>query len=66
MEIFALAMLLKTGAMRIQDAIGLKFAEITKVKANKEGFRKINLIGKKTSGRSIIVDQETVDAILRY
>ena len=65
-EIYALSKFLHNCALRIQDAVGLKFAEITKVKANKEGFRKINLVGKKTSGRPIIVDQETVDAILIY
>ena len=63
---YALVKLLHTCALRIQDAVGLTFGSITKLKPNKNRIRKLNIIGKKTTGRTVVVDQETVDAILAY
>ena len=66
MQIYALVKLLYTCALRIQDAVGLTFESITKLKPNKNLIRKLKLIGKKTTGRTVMVDQETVDAIIAY
>ena len=65
-QIYSLVKLLHTCALRIQDAVGLTFGQVTQLKVNKSGFRKLKLVGKKTTGRTVLVDQHTFEAILAY
>ena len=51
--IHALVRLLYNGALRIQDAVGLTFGDITRLKPNKDGFRILKLVAKKSSSRLI-------------
>ena len=51
--IHALILLLLQGAMRIQDAVGLSFRDITSLKADKDGRKKLTLRAKKTTARDI-------------
>ena len=65
-KVFALISLLKTCALRIQDAVGLTFGSITQIRADKDGFRKLFIAGKKTSARTVVVDAKTIAAIKAY
>ena len=58
--------MLKTCALRIQDAVGLTFGSITQIRADKDGFRKLFIAGKKTSSRTVVVNEQTVAAIKAY
>ena len=44
----------------------MTFGSITQLRADKDGFRKLSLPGKKTSARTVVVDEETVAAIRAY
>ena len=65
-KVFALISLLKTCALRIQDAVGLTFGSITQIRPDKDGFRKLFIAGKKTSARTVVVDAKTIAAIKTY
>ena len=58
--------MLHTCALRIQDAVGLTFGSITQIRADKDGFRKLFIAGKKTSARTVVVDKKTIAAIKAY
>ena len=55
-QVHALISLLRTCALRIQDAVGLKFSDILDVEPNEDGFRMITLAAKKTSERTVTID----------
>ena len=59
----ALVRLLYDGALRIQDAVGLKFDDILSLKVNQYGERKLFLIAKKTTARSVTLSQDVYDAV---
>ena len=65
-QVHALISLLRTCALRIQDAIGLKFSDILDIEPNEDGFRTIILETKKTTERTVTIDQSTVNVILDY
>ena len=52
---YALIRLLYDGAMRIQDAVGLKFSDVLSLKPNEHGERKLSLIAKKTTKREVLL-----------
>jgi integrase len=62
----AMVHLLYDGALRIQDAVGLTFGDITKVKLDASGYRHIDIVGKKTYGRRISIRQPVYDAVKKY
>ena len=62
----ALVRLLYDGALRIQDAVGLTFGDITLVQPDQDGLRYIRIDAKKTISRKIKFKQLTYDAIKRY
>ena len=55
-QVHALISLLRTGALRIQDVVGLKFCEVIDIEPNEDGFRAITLAAKKTSERTVTID----------
>ena len=61
-----MVLLLFEGALRIQDIVGPTFSEFTGPKANREGFRLIKFVGKKTTAREILYPKETIEAIAAY
>ena len=65
-QVHALISLLRTCALRIQDAIGLKFSDILDIEPNQDGFRTITLEAKKTTERTVTIDQGTVSVIIAY
>lgn len=64
--VHALILLLLQGAMRIQDAIGLTFRDITSLKADKDGRKKLTLRAKKTTARDIFLNDEAIQAVKTY
>ena len=65
-KIHALISLLKTCALRIQDAIGLTFGTITQQTADEKGYIKLHLAAKKTTARTVTVDSETIAIVKVY
>ena len=65
-QVHALITLLHTCALRMQDVIGLTFGEVVSIKPNQDGFRKLILVAKKSSSRTVMIDQEAVNIILAY
>ena len=65
-KVYALISLLHTCALRIQDAVGLTFGSITQLKPNKEGYYSLNIVGKKSSARNVMIDETTIAAIKAY
>ena len=64
--IHALITLLMQGAMRIQDAVGLTFRDITSLKADKDGRKKLTLCAKKTTARDVFLNDEAIKAVKTY
>ena len=64
--IHALILLLLQGAMRIQDAVGLTFHDITSLKVNNDGRAKLTLRAKKTNARDIYLTKEAIQAVKTY
>ena len=60
---YVLIRLLYDGAMRIQDAVGLKFSDVLSLKPNEHGERKLSLIAKKTTKREVLLTQDVFDAV---
>ena len=56
-RIHALISLLYTGALRIQDVVGLTFGFITKLKADKDGYLKLHITAKKSAARTVMLSQ---------
>ena len=52
-QIHALISLLFVGALRIQDAVGLTFEQVTKLKPSKGNVRVLKLEAKKTQARDV-------------
>ena len=52
-QIHALISLLFVGALRIQDAVGLTFEQVTKLKPSKGNVRVLKLVAKKTQAREV-------------
>ena len=44
----------------------MTFSSITKLKIGKKGFGKLKLVAKKTTARTVLIDDETVKAVLAY
>ena len=65
-KVHALISLLYTGALRIQDAVGLTFGSVTQLKADQDGYRKLHITAKKSTARTVMLSQETVDAVKAY
>ena len=65
-EVYALISLLHTGALRIQDAIGLTFGSVTNLRADKGGCVKLHITAKKSTARFVTLDQKTVNAVKAY
>ena len=65
-RIHALISLLYTGALRIQDVVGLTFGFITKLKADKDGYLKLHITAKKSAARTVMLNQKTIDAVKAY
>ena len=64
--VHALITLLMQGAMRIQDAVGLTFRDITSLKADKDGRKKLTLRAKKTTARDVFLNDEAIQAVKTY
>ena len=64
--IYALISLLYTGALRIQDAVGLTFGSVMQLRADQDGYRKLHITAKKSTARTVMLSQETIDAVKSY
>ena len=64
--LFALVSLLTVGAMRLQDAVGLTFRDVTAAKPGKDGKRKLLLKAKKTTAREVQLTAAVVRAVKDY
>ena len=64
--IHALISLLYTGALRIQDVVGLTFGSVTKLKADRDGYLRLHITAKKSSARTVMLKQETIEAVKAY
>ena len=64
--IYALISLLYTGALRMQDAIGLTFGSITQLEADEDGYFNLYITAKKSTARTVVLDQEAVNAVKAY
>ena len=62
----ALVRLLYGGALRIQDAIGLKFKVVTLAEPNAAGTRTLWVVPKKAGGRYAYLEEEVYDAVEAY
>ena len=58
--------MLHDGALRIQDALGLKFEQITKLKPNNKGIKILSLPAKKTTARRVVVSEDVIKAVKDY
>ena len=65
-RIYALISLLYTGALRMQDAIGLTFGSITQLEADEDGYFNLYITAKKSTARTVVLDQEAVNAVKAY
>ena len=65
-SVHALILLLLQGAMRLQDAVGLTFRDITSIKKNKNGKMKLTLRAKKSSARDILLTDDAIKAVKTY
>ena len=65
-QVHALISLLRTCALRIQDAVGLTFSDVLDIEPNEDGFRTVTLEAKKTSERTVTIDQGTANVIIAY
>ena len=52
--------------MRLQDAVGLTFRDITSIKPNKDGRKKLMLQAKKTTAREILLTDDAIKAVKTY
>ncbi len=62
----ALVRLLYDGALRLQDAVGLTFGDITQLQPDVHGERHITLAAKKTTSRRVSIEKQVYDAVKRY
>ena len=65
-QIYALIFMLHDGALRIQDAVGLKFEQITKLKPDNNDFKILSLLAKKTTARKVAVSENVIKAVKEY
>ena len=63
---YALVRLCYNGALRIQDAIGLKFSDINNAPVTKKGSKILSLKAKKTTSRKVTLQSETLKAVKLY
>ena len=58
--------MLHDGALRIQDALGLKFEQITKLKPNNKGIKILSLPAMKTTARQVPILEDVIKAVKKY
>ena len=58
--------MLHDGALRIQDAVGLRFEQITKLKPDNKGIKILCLPAKKTTARKVAVSDNVIKAVKEY
>ena len=58
--------MLYDGALRIQDALGLRFEQVTKLKPDNKGIKILSLPAKKTTARQVPVSEGVIKAVKKY
>ena len=62
----ALISLLLVGALRIQDAVGLTFEQVTKLRPGRGNVRVLKLQAKKTTAREVQITPDVVESVKAY